>query len=212
MKKIAILGDSYSTYAGYIPEDYLYWYAPGGNALDNDVASVEDTWWKILCNRMNLDLCCNCSYSGSTVCYTGYPGYDGKKTSFVYRMKREFGNLRNQHIAPDYIFVFGGTNDFWNQSPVGEINYNPLSEDELKNFAPAFCCVMEYMKHNFPKSRLMIVINDDITSIVRDIEIEVGHHYGADVLELWGIDKQNGHPSRLGMEQIADQVIQSTSF
>lgn len=208
MKKIAILGDSYSTYEGFVPADYLSWYSAKGNALDNDVTSVEDTWWQIFCHETGMETAANCSYSGSTVCYTGYPGYDGVKTSFVYRMYREFGSLLCSKIVPDHIFIFGGTNDFWNQSPVGEIKYNTQNEVDLKCFAPAFCNVVEYLKGHFPESRLVILINDDITNTVRDIEIEVGHHYGADVLELQGIDKQNGHPSKLGMQQIAEQIMQ----
>ena len=206
VKRIAILGDSYSTYEGFIPADYISWYAPSGNALDNDVSSVEETWWKILCQEMDMEMVCNCSYSGSAVCYTGYPEMDGMGTSFVRRMRREFRRLAEDGIIPDYIFLFGGTNDFWNQSPVGDIKYGNQSEVDLNKFAPAFCNVAEHLLTAFPQSTLIVVINDDITSPVREIMLEISTHYGISVIELQGIHKQSGHPSKLGMEQIAKQI------
>lgn len=33
-------------------------------------------------------------------------------------------------------------------------------------------------------------------------------HYGAITVKLHDIDKQNGHPSALGMSQIADQICE----
>ena len=43
IRTVAILGDSYSTFDGYIPEGNASWYFthPQG---DNDVVRVEDTW------------------------------------------------------------------------------------------------------------------------------------------------------------------------
>ncbi|MGN0322077.1 MAG: SGNH/GDSL hydrolase family protein [Oliverpabstia sp.] len=206
MKKLAILGDSYSTYEGYIPDDYQCWYSKSGNALQNDVNDVSDVWWKLLMEEKQMELVANCSYSGSTVCYTGYPDYDGVKTSFVYRMNREFGNLNNRGDVPDIIIIFGGTNDFFNQSPIGEICYGRQESSDLLYFAPAFCNIVEYMIQNFPQSRILTVINDDITSLIRDVEREVSRHYQVEYIELKHIDKQNGHPSKLGMRQIAIQI------
>lgn len=206
MKKIAILGDSYSTYEGFIPPDYLSWYAASGNALYNDVRSVDEMWWGILCRKMGMEVVCNCSYSGSTVCYTGYPEMDGLSTSFVRRMSRDFRQLAEERVIPDYIFVFGGTNDFWNHSPIGNIKYSSQSEDDMKSFSPAFCNVVEYLLTTFPESALTVIVNDDITSKVRKVMLEVCGHYGITTVSLQEIDKQNGHPSKLGMHQIAEQV------
>ena len=48
IRTVAILGDSYSTFDGYIPEGNACWYftTPQG---DNDVVKVEDTWWYQFC-------------------------------------------------------------------------------------------------------------------------------------------------------------------
>ena len=55
LKNVFILGDSYSTFEGYIPEGYVAYYRPDGPSYlrkkpeleknDNDVFSVEQTWW-----------------------------------------------------------------------------------------------------------------------------------------------------------------------
>jgi len=207
MKKIAILGDSYSTYEGYIPKDYDYWYG-STNALQNDVAKVEDLWWYKVCSELGYELVVNCSFSGSTVCYSGYPEMDGEATSFITRMYREFQELKEFEIKPDWIIIFGGTNDFWAESPIGNIQYGTKLKDELFSFAPAFCCVMEYMIKNFPDSRITAIVNDDITSDIRMVQKEVCNHFGVELIELQEIEKQNGHPSKCGMQQIADALIQ----
>lgn len=47
-KKVSILGDSYSTYGGYVsPSVNICWYDAevGGKNAQNDVRHVEETWW-----------------------------------------------------------------------------------------------------------------------------------------------------------------------
>ena len=48
IRTVAVLGDSYSTFDGYIPEGNAAWYFthPQG---ENDVVRVEDTWWHRFC-------------------------------------------------------------------------------------------------------------------------------------------------------------------
>ena len=114
----------------------------------------------------------------------GYPGYDSVRSSFVYRMKREYGDLLERGITPELIIVFGGTNDFWNQSPTGSLQYSGWTDDTLKAFAPAYCYILSWLLAHFLKCRILSIINDDITSVVRDIEIAASEHFGTEVLEL----------------------------
>jgi hypothetical protein len=206
VKTMAILGDSYSTYKGWIPEDYAYWYADEGNECENDMKSVTQTWWWNLVRRQEIRLLANCSYSGSTVCNTGYDAQDASKTSFIYRMKRELGEGRTTAERPDILIVFGGTNDFWAASPVGKIAYDNRTQEDLKAFAPAFCYMMEYLKRENPKSRIYNVVNDEITGEIREIMSEVCRHYDIPNIELKGIEKENGHPNVNGMAAIMEQI------
>ena len=58
IKTVAILGDSYSTFDGYIPEGNACWYftTPQG---ENDVVSVEQTWWYQFCEEGGYELLMN---------------------------------------------------------------------------------------------------------------------------------------------------------
>lgn len=133
---LSILGDSYSTYKGWIPKDYEAWYENGSTSEPNDVTDVEQTWWHMLCEEKNFKMLQNCSYSGSTICNTGYVPLLSAHISFIKRMKRELG--QEQMEKPDVLIVFGGTNDYWAGSPVGIVQYENWTSSDLKEFAPAF--------------------------------------------------------------------------
>lgn len=99
-KSISILGDSYSTYEDYLqPDTNAVWYFKRKNS-DNDVSSVSQTWWYRLIKENGYKLCVNNSFSGSTVCNTGYQKKDYSDRSFVTRM--------NNLGCPDVIIIFGG--------------------------------------------------------------------------------------------------------
>ena len=82
--KIFILGDSYSTFVGYNPEGYALYY---GVPNDTDVVAVEETWWHRLATRDDGEIVRNCSFSGTTICNTGYGGYC-PDSSFIGRFDR----------------------------------------------------------------------------------------------------------------------------
>ena len=85
---IVILGDSYSTFEGYIPAENSVWYTKGGNP-NTDVTDVEQTWWKILENsNPGNKIILNESSSGTTVCNTGYGGDDYSDRSFITRLDK----------------------------------------------------------------------------------------------------------------------------
>ena len=204
MKTFGIIGDSYSTYKGFVPEDYNSWYADGGNECENDLKGVENTWWKLFEKESGLSLLTNCSFSGSAVSYSGYPEMDRVKTSFIYRMKRELGENSSK---PDLILIFSGTNDFWAGAPVGSTKYGYWNDDDLKSFGPAFCYMLSYLKKHNPDSKFINIINDEITSEIREIQIEACDHFGIECLVLRGIQKENGHPNTAGMSAIAEQLF-----
>lgn len=115
-QKVSILGDSYSTFYGYVtPDTDICWYGVPGEKRENDVRKVEETWWHHFINNHNYQLEINNSYSGATICNTGYEKADYSDRSFITRM--------NSLGKPDVIFIFGGTNDSWAGVPIGEYKY-----------------------------------------------------------------------------------------
>ena len=106
MKKLLIFGDSYSTFANEIPEGHTTYYP------NNDVLKKEDTWWAKFIKRSGYELVYNDSWSGSTICYTGYNNYDCSKTSsFICRYKKLRKDFLLNKKDIDLIIVLGGSND-----------------------------------------------------------------------------------------------------
>ena len=83
----------------------------------------------------------NNSFSGATVCNTGYNKEDYTDRSFISRMD----NLG----CPDIIFIFGGTNDSWAGSPLGEFQYSGWTKETLYCFRPAMAYMLDHMKKRY---------------------------------------------------------------
>lgn len=201
IRTVAILGDSYSTFDGYIPEGNACWYftAPQG---DNDVVSVEQTWWYQFCEDGGYELLMNESYSGSTICNTGYDGADYSDRSFCYRMNML---VTGDEIA-DLILVFGGTNDSWANSPVGELKYEDWDPQDIYSCLPACCFMLDHLTTRAPGSEIVFIINSELKPEITNGIIEACAHYGVHSLLLKDIEKKWGHPSIAGMAAINEQV------
>lgn len=199
-KKFSILGDSYSTFEGMIqPSSNACWYFKGHTSgKTNDVKSAEQTWWKIFESQSGYKLEVNNSYSGATVCCTGYRKEDYSDRSFISRMY----NLGN----PDLILIFGATNDSWCNAPIGEYKYDGWTKSDLYAYRPALSYMLSQMKMIYPNKRILFILNSDLRDSIDISTKEVCTHYNVEVLELHDIDKKDGHPSIAGMKQIAGQI------
>lgn len=198
-KGVSILGDSYSTFKGHVsPEKNRVWYYPVSNPEKTDVDKVSQTWWHQLINRMGYRLVQNNSYSGATICNSGYSNNDYTDRSFVSRA----GNLG----SPDLIYVFGGTNDDWAKSPMGEFKYSEWTTADLYQVRPAIAYLLQSLKDNYPGTDIVVIINSDMRPDVAEALVTISDHYGVDHIQLHDIDKKAGHPTVKGMTQIADQI------
>lgn len=200
-QKVSILGDSYSTFGGKVtPSWNLTWYlgTDGNSESRNDVRTVEQTWWHLLISEMGYKLEKNNSFSGSTVCYTGYGKNDYSDRAFITRMC----NLGN----PDIILIFGGTNDSWAKAPVGNYQHEGWTRRDLYAFRPAFCYMLHYLKQNYPDARIVNICNSELSQEVTETEARMCEYYGVTNVQLHDVDKQAGHPSVAGMRAICDQV------
>lgn len=197
-RSVSILGDSYSTFRGYVqPDTNAVWY-PQPDLKNNDVEDVTQLWWHQFIRDNGFRLCRNNSFSGATVCFTGYKGEDYSDRSFVTRLT-DLG-------APDIILVFGGTNDSWAKSPVGDYQYGAWQPQDLYRFRPAMACLLDGLQKRYPGTELYVIINDGLSDEVTASMKAISDHYGVKYIQLEAIDKQWGHPSQQGMAQIARQV------
>lgn len=198
-KSVSVLGDSYSTYEGFVtPSTNELWYYAENPEAKTDVKNVRQTWWHQVIKENGWRLCVNNSYSGATISYTGYDGNDYSARSFNTRMD----NLGQ----PDVIFVFGATNDSWAGSPVGEYKYEGITYGDLYQFRPALARMLQWMTDRYVNTEIYFLLNDDLRDEIDESVKTICAHYGVPVIELVSIDKLSGHPSVKGMRQIADQV------
>lgn len=194
--KISVLGDSYSTFEGKIPEGYDCWYFH--ETEGNDVNSPDQTWWQLMAEANGLEIEKIDAWSGSTVSYSGYRGEDYKNRSF---------NTRADRLgSPEVIFIFGGTNDDWAKSPIGEFKYSGWTEEDMYGYRPAFAHLLDSLQKLYPDALILNICNTELGRNVTESMTEICSHYGIPNIRLKHIDKQRGHPSQNGMKQIASQV------
>lgn len=150
IKKVSILGDSYSTFQGENPEGYAPFY-PNDR---NDVTEVAQTWWSLYIKAMGYALDKNNSWGGTTICNTGYGQRDVIANSFNARV----GLLGN----PDIIFLFGGTNDAWANSPIGEYQYSDWTDEDCKAYRPALACLLDKLHTLYPNAEIYSILNSEL--------------------------------------------------
>ncbi|MBR5152819.1 MAG: hypothetical protein IKW60_04755 [Clostridia bacterium] len=202
-----IFGDSYSTFEGYLPQGNSSWYQDGGSG-STDVTHVSQTWWYPLMNLPGNRLLLNDSWSGTTVCHTGYYGEDVSDKSFVTRVDRliEAGYFTENQV--DTIFIFGGTNDSWAGSPVGNLKYDNWTETDLYDTLSAFCYILQRLQNASPDSRIVCMIGAMLTDDIKEGYYEACRHYGATPVILDVTDVFSSHPTQKGMRQIKDQILE----
>lgn len=215
-KKISILGDSISTFNGYIPVDNATFYPTG---FMNDVNS---TWWKRLLNMHDyLSLLINNSWSGSRVTTTG-----GVQSSAITRANA----LHSENEDPDIIIVFIGINDFNNNVLIGDYNASTGTPVDSTKFSEAYAIMLNKMTVAYPKSKIYCCalpfnerggfprknnngdLLDDYNAKIRII----AKLYGCEVIDLdkTGINVNNAnlfygdglHPNPTGMDRIYEKV------
>ena len=196
-KKVSILGDSYSTFIGIIPANYSSFY-PNDR---NDVTEIGQTWWSLYIQAKGYTLEKNDSWGGTTICGTGYGRMDASRNNFISRVD-SLGN-------PDLIFVFGGTNDAWANSPMGEYQYSDWTKEDCKNFRPAVACLIDLLKQRYPNAEFCFILNSELKETVNESMREICNHYNVKLVELHDIEKQNGHPSINGMKSICEQLLEA---
>ena len=201
-----IYGDSYSTYKGYIPEGYEAWY--NSEIKDcNDVCKVEECWWHQFFKEAPANLLFNCSYSGTTICNTGYNGEDCREKSFIARLDRLIDNEYFKKNKIDTLIIFGATNDCWAGSPRGEQKYYDWSEDDLYKVYPAFSYMLSRAKEAMGEGRVVFVLNHILIEDFDKNFSEACSHFGVEYLPLSEFHLGGGHPTTIGMKQIKDQII-----
>jgi len=227
-KIISILGDSISTFAGYIPV------ADGFNLehlarypQDNLLTDVNETWWMQVINELGAKLGINDSWRGSTVSgyasvTTGVEGYKAAMSNPV-----QIQNL-GSNGTPDVILFYGGTNDLAHVSKIGTFNPETAPEEaqfetlKWDNLADGYCNALLRLQYFYPDAEIIAMFptytksyySNDKLAEGNALLAEICEHYGVKYvdLRLCGIsvsDLPDGiHPDAKGMDYITEAVLE----
>ncbi len=224
---ISILGDSISTFEGYIPE------ADGVNLKhrkrypqDTLLTDVNETWWMRVINELGATLGINDSWAGSCVRNKidgnqGDVGEDAAMASLT-RIK----NL-GSNGSPDVILFYGGTNDAGRNYTLGEFDPEnapaaaDLTAKKWDSFADSYVCAILRMKHFYPNAKIYAMTpsftksyypDERLASFV-DVIQRICAHYGVPCVDL----RESGlrvdmlpdglHPNATGMKCISEAVM-----
>lgn len=214
---ISILGDSISSYFGVSNNASTNASLATNPAYYNtdmdksDLDSVNDTYWKLAADALNLEICVpnGCAASRVTDTIPDAEGYENVVTGLA----RANSLHRADGTNPDIIFVLLGTNDIGGGISVGE-------------FKTAYRTLLETIKQNYPNAEIyvgtLIPQNRDVTpenndaynaaikDVARILEITV-----VDIATDSGITwnnyteqtADNLHPNKSGMARIAQCLI-----
>ena len=138
-KTLSILGDSISTFAGYIPDGNAVYYT-GSNC---GVESVDDTWWKKLIDALGMTLGVNNSWSGSRVTTT-----NGTTSAGCMTRCQSLGS------SPDVIIVYMGINDFNNEVALGTYDGSGAFPTATTTFREAYAIMLDKIMTAYPTSEI----------------------------------------------------------
>ena len=198
--KVGILGDSISTYEGFIDNSYKSYYPRVEEGVKADVDDWTKTYWGILLNQYwYAELDVNASWSGT--CITPR---DGFSTDFMTRALT--------FKDPDIIIVNGGTNDYL-KGKKGDGVVTP------EKFKAAYEDLLAALQKNYPKAQIIMVVCDFVKGDYGDISVETAKKFGVPCVDLRADtksigkvfnDRTNPHPNAAGMKFIAEKIYEQT--
>ena len=227
-KVISVLGDSISTFAGYIPtaDGFNLEHSPR-YPQDNLLTDVNETWWMQLLAVLDANLGINESWR-STEVYNYIDeevnsSYDGTKACMASTTRIQ--NL-GSNGTPDVILFFGGTNDITQSRPVGTFDHATaptevdLTSVKWDTVADAYVDAIMRMQYYYPDAQIVALLPFDRSSQgtakvnqYNSLFLSICEHYGVPSVDLResGIsnaDLPDGtHPDAIGMDYITDAVL-----
>lgn len=203
-KRLGVMGDSISSFAGIIPSTHRAYYPAG------DVDKWEKTYWGLLATQYwNCEMDTNTSWSGSSVA-------DGKagtvRTPFVERC----GLFTN----PDVILLFGGTNDAIvdNQIGLGDFSYDtPLGQmNTTRRFRDAYIYVIRSIQEKYPAAQIICIIGTHVTGEYGASVETIARHYNLPYVDFRGDSKvsiySGSHPNAAGHAYKAQKIYEKTLY
>ena len=141
-KSISFIGDSITTFSGFIPTANAVYYPNAG------ITRVNQTYWMRCLGKMKMRLFTNEAWSGSRL--------TGTSASAAVSESR-WNNLRstgNTGEDPDYIVIHISTNDWTGNVELGDYDFTD-SADKTK-LKSAWCYLIRKLQQTYKKSQIYI--------------------------------------------------------
>lgn len=145
-KKVSIIGDSISTFTGYVPTGYATYYPR------QDVTSVDQLWWKIALDKTGMSLLKNASWASSTV------AGDDAQGAVVASSDARIADLADGNIKPDIVIVLIGTNDFGRSYLLGTFSDTDIipTASNIADFKPAYAKMIGKIHTAYPNAKVFV--------------------------------------------------------
>lgn len=144
-KKAAILGDSISTFTGWIPLGNISRYP---QLLYTDgVKTVEQTWWKGVIDDFGMEFGVNISQSGLGMCKRDLVPSYGADESVIKQL--------GLNGTPDVIFIYMGTNDLPDGVDIG--TYENAVAGNVDKVIDSFFTAVLLLKQYYPSAELVLI-------------------------------------------------------
>lgn len=229
IKFFSILGDSISTLQGHNPEGFSVYYKDE-ICNNSGVHTDADTWWGRVIEAHGGSILVNNACSGSRVTAVSrgnglFPsGCSDERTS----------QLHKGNTVPDVIIVFLGFNDWSNGVDIWSDGTRLLAPIHYDAFDEAYEAMVGKLRSNYPNAELwcctlpqtyiaskpQFVFPEAFAGThiekYNDVICKLSDEYPIKVIDLYRAgckyDSMDGiHPTKLGMQQIADSIIELTS-
>ena len=212
--RVSVIGDSISTFSGYLPGGYHYHYP----ATDGSLVNVSDTYWyRLIYKKMhNAVLDVNMAYSATTVTRKTDPALASNYTfenSFSERYVR-LGGIGN----PDVVLIHGGTNDrgltkgdLFPGSGLPKTAPSPKASDlaplfetadaattreqiealDNTTFCTAYIKLIRLIMQQYPDCKIVCIIGDCVYDNIEASTLLIAEHYGAKCVNLLRVNGYN---------------------
>ena len=227
-KVISVLGDSISTFAGYIPEADGFNLAHKSRYPQDDLLTdVNETWWLQLIHTLNAKLGINDSWASTEV----YNYIDEEVNSTSDGTKACMASMtRIQNLGsngtPDVILFFGGTNDITQSRPLG--SFDPaaapteadLTSVKWDTVADAYVDAIMRLQYFYPDAEIIAMLPYHRSSQgaakvnqYDDLFASICDHYGVPYADLRNCGITGGkipdgtHADADGMDDITAAVM-----
>lgn len=158
INSIGIIGDSISTFSGWIPSGYATHYPK------DNVTTVDMTWWYKVAIALGLNpstQVSNCSWSGSKV--TGNSASTSSASAACStRRITDIANFRLGGNAPDVVLCYISCNDWGSSVALGDWTIDdgrPQDSTNVETASDAYALMLYKLKEHYPSATIFCLTN-----------------------------------------------------